>query len=52
MSDETSNFLPGVLVSLSGGNFRQNRITVENDSLIFSNLVSSDYSEIKELDFN
>ena len=40
VSDESANLLSGVLVSLSGNSFRQNRITSENESLIFSNLVS------------
>ncbi|CAB3977797.1 Nodal modulator 1 [Paramuricea clavata] len=43
VSDESRNLLSGVLVSLSGSSFRQNRITSENESLIFSNLVPGEY---------
>lgn len=43
ISDESNTILPGVLVSLSGSSFRQNRITSENESLIFPNLVPGEY---------
>ncbi|XP_028401177.1 nodal modulator 1-like [Dendronephthya gigantea] len=43
VSDESGSLLSGVLVSLSGSSFRQNRITTENESLIFSDLVPGEY---------
>lgn len=46
ISDESNTILPGVLVSLSGSSFRQNRITSENESLIFPNLVSYTMSKL------